>query len=90
MYRKLMVLTLFLTGLSVALLTLRHQRMIMIHDTAEIQARTVEIRREIWAAQSRVAELTSPTNLNEQIESNNVIEQVIGDGEAEVEEASND
>lgn len=51
-----------------ALLSLRHQRLVMMHEMAQMHQQIDQARRETWDYQAKIAEAASPAALREAIE----------------------
>ncbi|NBB84095.1 MAG: hypothetical protein GVY28_11900 [Alphaproteobacteria bacterium] len=67
MYAKLVTLTVLALVLAAALLCLRHERLAVAHDLAELDARSRRTQQQIWQAQAAAAAVTTPRALHRRL-----------------------
>jgi len=67
MYAKLVTLTALAIVLAAVLLCLRHERLAVAHDLAELHADTRRTQQQVWHAQAAAAAVTTPDALQQRI-----------------------
>ena len=64
MFAKLLTVTVALTCIAAIVLSLRHQRLLVMHETARLHAQINRTRMDTWDLQARIAKRIDPAALS--------------------------